>query len=365
MTTSSSLARAFRRTPPRDVLIVMLSAVGDAVHVLPVVTALKRTWPNTRITWVIQPLPHTLVAGHPGVDRFLVFERRRGLGAWKSYVALRETLRGSSFDVCLSLQVSAKAGLIQRLAPARVRIGFDWTRARDLNWFLNDLHLPSRPDAHVQDQYLEFVEFLGVEAEPLDWGLHLTATVTAARDRFFGGLDGPAIGFVLGATDARRDWTPEGYAQVIDSVAERFGTPCLLLGGPSKKDSAMAEGILRSCRGGTRPIDLTGDGLRRMLWLLDGCALVVSPDTGPLHMARAMGTPVVGLDGRTNPRRAGPYRAFEHLLVDGYANRPGERYGASRSYRDGMRRIRAVRVLEAIEAGLGNRVRSSARSGTV
>ncbi len=352
MSKGSELARRFRRTPPRDVLIVMLSAMGDAVHVLPVVTALKRAWPRTRITWVIQPLPHTLVAGHPAVDRFVVFERRRGFGAVASYRDLRRTLRGSTFDVCLSLQVSAKAGLIQRLAPASIRIGFDWRMSRDLNWFLNDTHIPDGPDAHVQDQYLEFVRFLGVDPEPVEWGLGLTTAETAARDRFFGELGGRAVGFVLGATDARRDWTPEGYARVIDEVGERFGNPCLLLGGPSEKDSAMTDEILRRCQGSSRPVDARGDGLRRLLWLLDGCALVVSPDTGPLHMARAMGTPVVGLYGRTNPNRAGPYRGSEALLVDGYAEQPGERYGASRTYRDGMGRITPERVLEKIGIGL-------------
>jgi heptosyltransferase I len=338
----------------------MLSAVGDTVHVLPVVSALKRQWPETQITWVIHPLPHSLVAGHGAVDRFIVFPRPRASRAATAYLALARELRHTRYDLCLSLQVSAKAGVIQRLSGARLRIGFDWRRTRDLNWFANNVHIPPATDAHVQDQYLEFLRFLKVETDPVTWGLTLTGEERAARDAFFGPLGGPAVGLVLGATDPRRNWHAEGYARVIDEIGRRHGLPCVLLGGPSEEEARMAAGILSRSRGPVPPIDARGDGLRRMLWLLEGSALVVSPDTGPLHMARAVGTPVVGLYGRTNPRRAGPYRAWRDLLVDGYADHPGEAYDASRSYRNGMGRITPDQVLEKVVVALERYVGTTA-----
>ena len=118
--------------PPREICIVMLSAIGDAVHVLPVVNALKRSWPESRITWVIQPVPHRLVAGHPAVDEFVVFPRRRGPGAWRSFATLRRALRDRRFDLLLGLQVYLKAGLVTALADADVKLGFDRARARDM-----------------------------------------------------------------------------------------------------------------------------------------------------------------------------------------------------------------------------------------
>lgn len=346
-------------SPPREILVVMLSAVGDAVHVLPVVNGLKRAWPDSRITWVLHPLPHSLVSGHPAVDRFVVFPRPRGPGAPRAFAALARDLRRTRFDLCLSLQTYAKAGLIQALSGARVRLGFDWRRSRDLNWLVNNAHIPAGPDAHVQDQYFEFLRFLMVNPEPVEWGLKLTADERAAQARFFDALPdppgpggSPMVGMVLGASDPRRNWSPEGYARVIDGIGERRGARCLLLGGPSEEEARIAEEILDRCRGPIRPIDARGDGLRRLLWLLGGCDLVVSPDTGPLHMARAIGTPVVGLYGRTNPRRAGPYDAFRDLIVDGYAGFPGEDYPPSRSYREGMGRISPEMVLEKVDLGL-------------
>jgi heptosyltransferase I len=339
----------------------MLSAVGDAVHVLPVVNALKRAWPESRVTWVIHPLPHSLVSGHRAVDRFVVFPRPRGPGAPGAFAALARDLRRTPFDLCLSLQTYGKAGLIQALSGARVRLGFDWRRARDLNWFANNAHIPARPDGHVQDQYFEFLRFLGVDPEPVVWGLEPTADERAAQARYFEALPGPehspVVGMVLAASDPRRNWSAEGYARVIEGLGERHGARCLLLGGPSEAEARIAAEVAHLCRGPLRPIDARGDGLRRLLWLIEGCDLVVGPDTGPLHMARAIGTPVVGLYGRTNPRRAGPYARYRDLLVDGYAEYPGEEYPPSRSYRDGMGRVTPGTVLEKVELGLGRYAR--------
>ena len=160
----------FRERPPSEVGIVMLSALGDAVHVLPVVNAMKRAWPETRLTWVIQPVPHRLVRGHPAVDRFVVFRRRKGLSAWRSFRdAVRELRRGPRFDLLLGLQVYAKAGLLTALAPAEVKLGFDRARARDLNWLVTNERIRPHPVQHVQDQYFEFLEHLGVEPEPVRW----------------------------------------------------------------------------------------------------------------------------------------------------------------------------------------------------
>ena len=95
--------------PPREICIVMLSALGDTVHVLPVANALKRAWPETRITWVIQPIPYQLVSGHPAIDEFVVFERTKGLRAWHSFRDVTQVLGNRKFDLLLGLQVYLKA----------------------------------------------------------------------------------------------------------------------------------------------------------------------------------------------------------------------------------------------------------------
>jgi len=341
--------------PPRSVAIVMLSALGDAVHVLPVANALRRAWPGVRITWIIQPVAHALVRGHEAIDEFIVFRRRRGAGALRSYADLRAAFRGRRFDLLLALQVYFKAGLITALAPAGVKLGFDRARARDLNWLFTDRRIPARPLGHVQDAYFEFLEALGVDPEPIAWNIRLSDAEQEAQRAFFAALDRPACAFVVATSKPAKNWMPERYARVMDAVQQDFGMRAVLVGGPSAVERAAAERIRALTR--EPPIDALGDDVRRLVWLLHGSRLVVSPDTGPLHLARALEVPVVGLYGCTNPRRYGPYRRYRDLIVDGYARYPGEDYAADAGYReDGMARISVEMVLEKIGVGIGERI---------
>ena len=131
-----------------------------------------------------------------------------------------------------------------------------------------------------------------------------------------------------------------------EALEREHGLQPLLLGGPSRMDREMADRIIHLTS--ARPLDLVGNDLRRLVWLLDGSALVVSPDTGPLHIARALDVPVVGLYGYTNPKRSGPYKRYQDLVVDGYAEFPGEAYPVMPAYRDGMKRVTVEAVLEKI-----------------
>jgi heptosyltransferase I len=334
-------------TPPREILIVMLSALGDAVHVLPVVNALKRKWPQTRISWVIQPVPHQLVQGHENVDEFILFRRRRGPQAWRSFTGISRALQGRRFDLLINLQVYLKAGLITSVAKADVKLGFDRRRARDMNWLFTTHRIPPRPTGHVQDQYFEFIEHLGITPEPVEWRLRLSDEEHAAQRSFFQGLDRPACGIVVGTSKAEKNWAPERYARLIEALEVDYGFRTVLLGGPSAAERAAAERVLRETRG--QPVDAMADDVRRLLWLLDGCDLVVSPDTGPLHAARALDRPVVGLYGYTNPKRYGPYRR-PWQVVDGYARFDGEEYGVNQKYRiDGMNRVTVEMALAGVD----------------
>ena len=336
---------------PRTILIVMLSALGDAVHVLPVVTALRRMWPGARISWIIQPVPHQLVRGHDAVDEFILFHRRRGVDAWRSYAALQQELDGRRFDLLLNLQVYLKAGLITALAAADVKLGFDRARARDLNWLFTTHRIPARPVGHVQDQYFEFLEHIGVDPQPVEWRIPLTDDERAAQRAFFDGFDRPVAGVVVGTSKPAKNWAPERYAHVVDALHRDLGLQPVLLGGPSPIERAAADHILAASQ--VQPVDALADDVRRLVWLLAGCRLVISPDTGPLHIARALDVPVVGLYGYTNPKRYGPYRKFTDLVVDGYARFPGEDYPPSMEYREhGMGRVTVEAVLDRVRLAL-------------
>lgn len=332
--------------PPADVCIVMLSALGDAVHVLPVANALKRAWPGTRITWVIQPVAHGLVRGHAAVDEFVVFRRAPGLDGVTAFREYAAAVRGRRFDLLLGLQVYLKAGILTALTPSQVKLGFDRARARDAQWAFTTHRIPPHEPQHVQDQYLEFLHALGVDPAPLTWGLTLTAGEREAQGEFFRRLDGPALAVVVGTSRAEKNWTPEGFARVLEEAQRAHGLHPVLVGGPSAAERRLADRILALTS--ARVVDALGDDVRRVLWLLEGSALTLSPDTGPLHISRAVETPVVGLFGYTNPRRSGPYGKYEDLVVDGYARWPGEPYPVTHAHRDGMKRITVEMVLEKL-----------------
>lgn len=334
--------------PPREICIIMMSAIGDAVHVLPVANALKRRWPDARVTWVIQPVPHMLVENHPAVDDFVLFRRKRGLAGWKAFAETRRELRGRRFDLVLALQVYLKAGLITRMVQAPVKLGFDRARARDLNWLFTTDRIPKREPGHVQDQYLEFLEYLGIDPDPVEWKIEITEEERAAQRAFFERFERPVCAVVMGTSKREKNWLPERYARVVDALRRDHGYRVVLVGGPSAIERELADTVLYRAR--SMPVDALTNDLRRLVWLLDGADLVISPDTGPLHIARALDTPVIGLYGYTNPKRSGPYGKYQDLVVDGYARYPGEDYPASSDYRsDGMARVEAHEVLEKVK----------------
>jgi heptosyltransferase I len=341
---------------PREICIVMLSAMGDAVHVLPVASALKKKWPDTRITWVIQPVPYQLVKGHRSIDEFIIFRRRRGRAVFDSYHELRQSFPDRPYDILLSLQVYLKAGLITWLAPARRKLGFDRRRARDMNWLFTSERIAARGQRHVQDQYFEFLEHLGIDPRPPVWHIPITDEEREAQQAYFARLDRPVCAVVVGTSKRQKNWTAEGYARVCEALESRHGLQPVLVGGPSQAEREIADAILAGSK--AKVIDALGDDVRKLVWLLDGSSLVVSPDTGPLHVARALDVPVVSLFGYTNPKRSGPYGKFLDLIVDGYAERPGENYPISPEYRDGMKRVTVEAVLEKVDIAMERYVRA-------
>jgi heptosyltransferase I len=334
-----------------NMAIVMMSALGDAVHVLPLLHAIKRHTPNTRVTWVLQPGPAQMVEGHPHVDDRIIFRRDRGLGA---YTDLRQQLRGRQFDLVLALQVYFKAGIVTAMIDSPVKLGFDRARARDLNWLFTNRKIPPHAPQHVQDQYLEFLDAIAVPyGEPV-WDLHPTDEERARAREIVGAGEGPLIGFVVATSKPAKNWAPERYAELALRLKDEMGARVVLLGGTMPIERAAADVILRDAAR-AKPVDASGSGLRTLIGLLERCDTVVSSDTGPYHMCVAMNVPAVGLYGYTNPKRVGPYRRFTDLVVDAYGD-PGENYPISMQYRyDRMGRISVAMVLQKVRRALGAR----------
>lgn len=335
-------------TEPAPVLdricIVMMSAVGDAVHVLPVINAIKRHRPTAHITWVLQPGPATLVRGHPSVDDIVLFDRSKG---YHAFLDVRRDLAQRRFDLVINLQVYFKAGIVTSFTRAPVKLGFDRARARDLNWlFTNRKIPPHREGQHVQDQYFEFLTALGIPFEPVTWNLGPWPTERAWQAEFFSGVVRPTASIVVATSKPQKDWLPERWAEVVDRLTEDHGLQPVLVGGRSPRE-LHAESVIMA-RARHRPLSALGSGLRNLVGILDGSALVLAPDTGPLHMAVALERPVISLIGYTNPKRTGPYRKFHDLIVDAYGD-PGEHYPLSmETRRDRMPRITVADVMQKV-----------------
>jgi len=327
------------------VCVVMMSAVGDAVHVLPVLHALSRAHPQMRVTWVLQPGPATLVRGHPLVHDIVLFDRRAGL---KGFLDVRRELASRPADLVINLQVYFKAGIITTFTQAPVKLGFDRSRARDLNWLFTTHRIPPHPMQHVQDQYLEFSDWLGAPAEPVTWGLGPWNDAEREWQReFLAPFERPIAPIVVATSKAEKDWMPERWAEVCDALWSDFGLQPVLVGGRSPRELAAEQVILARAR--HKPASALGSGLRKLVGILDAAALVLSPDTGPLHIAVALQRPVVSLIGYSNPKRVGPYRWCRDLMIDAYGE-GGEDYPISMENRIGrMPRIAVRDVLDRVQ----------------
>ena len=286
----NQLIESLREQPPKDVCILRLSAIGDTCHTLPVVHTLRDTWPETRFTWIIGKLEATLMRGIDGVD-LVEFDKSAGLSG---YYGLRKRLRGRRFDLLLAMHASMRANLCSLAVSARKRIGFDRARARDYQWLFTNARIPARPRQHVLDGLFGFAEMLGINDRQLRWNIPLSE-----QDR------GPAEHH-LPAGERGLVFSPcSNYAAVADHAARQHGARVVLTGGKTDLETDYGERIVDLCA--SKPTNLIGrTTLKQLLALLDRADLIVCPDSGPVHMATAVNTPVIGLYATSNRFRTGP-----------------------------------------------------------
>lgn len=332
----------------KRICLVRTSALGDTVHALALANAIKRGYPDAHLTWILQDLPHDMVCRQPCIDRFITFNRKAEIKTWRKFLfSLRKE---APYDLAIIPQASAKVSLIAIFLPARVRLGFDFARARELHWLMTNAHIPARPMQHVQDQFFEFSDYLGIEKEPVCWNFCFTGEERKWQNDFFAAIRKSAVGFVVASSSVEKDWPPEFYAKVMDHVVD-LGFAPVIIGGPGGREGEIAARISGLCR--QTPILALEKPIRHTMLQLAGCTLVVAPDTGPLHMAVALNVPTIGLYGYSDPRRCGPYRRFHDLLIDFY-NGPGKQDSPiTRKTRPGrMRMITPEMVIEKIKYGL-------------
>jgi heptosyltransferase-1 len=304
------------RNPPatdrsrlRTFLIIKLSSIGDVVHALPVASALRQRFPSARISWVTEEWTAPLVVGHPAVDRVIVFPTMVRWPARTSWWVRRfknaaRELRSERYDVALDLQGLARSAMVTTLSRSSLRIARSGQREGS-HLVSYGVTLPRR-SLHAVDEYLHVAASLGANAEHVTFNLpvHGEARRSVASLLSAYGLGSSATPIVINPSSVQpwKRWSAASWAVVLDALST-LG-PVVIMGSDADRraHAAIVRGAARM------PIDLTGQTtLAEAVALLDRASLHVAPDTGTVHIAAALGTPVVCVYGPTEPRRVGPY----------------------------------------------------------
>jgi lipopolysaccharide heptosyltransferase II len=295
------------RNLPERVLVVRLGAIGDVVNALAFATAVKDASPATRVGWVVHPLAEPLVRGHPSVDRVHLWPRNGGLGALRRAVA---ELRAERYGLAVDLQRIQKSALLARLSGAPRVLGYDRRRAKEASWIWTRERIAAGPpEAHMVEQYLAFARHLGIEAParlllPVDGAAEAWAEEAVAEA-------GAAPALVnLGATKPANRWPGERFGTLAARIEDELGLPVFLTGSAADRETERGARAAPGGTGGVRSL-VGRTSLLQLLALQRRARVFVACDTGPMHMAVAVGTPTVALFGPADPRRTGPYGAVD------------------------------------------------------
>ncbi|MCG6937303.1 MAG: glycosyltransferase family 9 protein [Gammaproteobacteria bacterium] len=316
MTSSQTFSRA---DPPETLCLLRLSALGDITHVLPTLRTLQKHWPATKITWIIGRSEYPLVKAIDNIN-FIVFDKSAGVSSYlKLNKQLKQYLGNRSFDVLLHMQLSLRASMASLFIPARFKLGFDKARARDMqSLFCNRQITPGSTRQHVVDSFLEFPRYFGLEPV-MEWRLPVSrGAIKSVQHK----LQTDKKLFVINPCAVAksrnwRNWTAQGYAAIADYVSDNYGMQTVLTGGNSVLEQNTADDIIALCKTAKPASLVAATSIAELVAVLDIASIVLAPDTGPVHIASALGTDTIGLYAATNPDRAGPYN-HRHYVVNKY-----------------------------------------------
>jgi len=287
--------------PPQSLCILRLSALGDITHALPIFHTLRQIWPDTKITWIIGKVEYQLVKDLPDVE-FIIFDKKAGFTAYKN---IRNELKNRHFDILLHMQMSLRASLISLLIKAKIKIGFDKQRAKDGQWLFTNKKIQYKEKQHVIDSFFGFTESIGIQEKKYVWDIPIPAEDVNSAKKLINS-DSKYIIISPCSSKDYRNWNAQGYAALADYISEKYNYTIVLTGGNSNIEKQYAAEITQqaSCSL-TNLIGKTN--VRELLSIIRDAQFMISPDSGPAHMATAMNTPVIGLYATTNPDRARPY----------------------------------------------------------
>ncbi|MDA9181171.1 glycosyltransferase family 9 protein [Gammaproteobacteria bacterium] len=296
-----------------NICILRTSSLGDICHMLPFIFTIRKEYPNAKIFWVIGKNEADFLGNINGIQ-FIVFDRNNTL---KSYFSIYMKLKKIKFDVMFIMQVSLRANIISLLIESKIKIGYDLNRSSDLHSIFSNRKIQSSKHSHVVDVFLSFLNVLSIEKSNFiyKWDIEERITKKELFEKFFGLQDKY---FVLSpcSRSANRNWLVDRYAAVADYININFGIQCVLSSSSNSFEEEFVKDIVSSMK--SKPLNLSGrTNLHELYSLVKNSELLISPDSGPIHIATCADKPVIGLYGVTNTVRAGPYNSRD-LCIDKY-----------------------------------------------
>jgi lipopolysaccharide heptosyltransferase I len=295
--------------PPHRILLIKPSSLGDVTHTLPVLHLLRRRYPDAKISWLVAPYCSGLLEGHPDLDEVILFDRRRFGTAWKNpsagldLIRFKRDLRRRQFDWVIDLQGLFRSGWLAWQTRAPIRIGF--ANAREFSWLFYTHRIPiATMEQHAVDRYLRIALAAGCADEPIEFPFAVSQSDRTTVAQMTG--DEPYAVLLPGANWPTKRWPVENYQALVDPIRQRFGLRCIVAGGRDTIDLAKAIPSALNLAGKTN--------LPQLVALLERSNLVIANDSGPMHIAAALGKPLVTLFGPTNPIRTGPYNRPESVV---------------------------------------------------
>lgn len=342
-------------TQPQRILLIKPSAIGDVVHALPILNQLRKRWPKSQISWLVTPGCAGLLDGHPQLDEIILFERHRYAKLWRDPQALKELfqltrqLRKRRFDLVVDLQGLFRSGWLTYQTRAPIRVGF--ANAREFAW-LGYTHRVAveTMEQHALERYLSVTDLLGCEREPVEFVFATDAKDRAVAANLTRGMERFALLFP-GTNWPTKRWPAAHFAAMVEPLWQRFGLRSIVGGSPAEAQLAS------QIRGATNLAGKTN--LRQLTALIERADLVISNDSGPMHIAAALGRPLVSLFGPTSPTRTGPYQREESVVRLDIACSPC--YARRCIHHSCLRWLSVQAVLRAVEVNLSARALAVSR----
>ncbi len=295
------------------ILIIKLSSIGDVVHTLPALYALRNAYPSAKIDWLVEEAASNILIGHPLLNDVFTIRKRGWFRDFKGTYNVAKNIRALDYDIVLDFQGLFKSGIWVFLSGGKRRIGFD--KSREMSYLFLNERLPAYdPDKHAVDRYLDIIKYLKVNCSEVKFPIPISETEKKKVSDLLraNGIrnDEPFVIINHMARWKTKLWDTEKFAGLCNEIMDRLACSVVIVGASYSEKNKEIASLTNN-----RVADLTGKTtLKELAHLMSLSSAVITVDSGPMHIAAAMGVPVVAIFGPTAPWRTGPYGKIHSII---------------------------------------------------